>query len=166
VLDGVDACLAGGAFRALLHAPPAAVPDESTAACPSPRRALLMSQAAPVEPVALWTTKAEREKYESFADLYALIKTVEKLEKAYVRDAVGSAEYEAACLDLIAKFKTLRTALRDDGVPDVEHFMATYRMDCASAAQRLLRSGLPATIEHRPARRGARRAGAPARAAR
>ena len=124
----------------------------------------LMSQAAPVEPVALWTTKGEREKYESFADLYALIKTVEKLEKAYVRDAVGSEAYAAACLDLIAKFKTLRTALRDDGVPDVEHFMATYRMDCASAAQRLLRSGLPATIEHRPARR-ARGAQAPQRAA-
>ncbi len=65
-----------------------------------------------------------------------------------MRDAVRPAEYEAACLDLIAKFKTLRTALRDDGVPDVEHFMATYSMDCASAAARLLRSGLPATIEH------------------
>lgn len=38
--------------------------------------------ASPQEPVALWTTKAEREKYESFADLYAIIKTVEKLEKA------------------------------------------------------------------------------------
>ena len=72
--------------------------------------------------------------------------------QAYVRDAVSSAEYEAACLDLIAKFKTLRTALRDDGVPDVEHFMATYNMDCASAAARLLRSGLPATIEHGKAR--------------
>ncbi len=70
-----------------------------------------------------------------------------------MRDAAKPDEYEAACLDLIAKFKTLRTALRDDGVPDVEHFMATYKMDCASAAARLLRSGLPATIEHGKARR-------------
>jgi hypothetical protein len=68
--------------------------------------------------------------------------------QAYVRDAVRPDEYEAACLDLIAKFKTLRTALREDGVPDVEHFMATYQMDCSSAAARLLRSGVPATIEH------------------
>ena len=74
--------------------------------------------------------------------------------QAYVRDAVTSAEYEVACLDLIAKFRTLRTALRDDGVPDVEHFMATYSMDCSSAAARLLRSGLPATIEHGKARAG------------
>lgn len=65
-----------------------------------------------------------------------------------MRDAVKPEEYETACLDLLAKFKTLRAALRDDGVPDVEHFMATYKMDCASAAARLLRSGMPATIEH------------------
>jgi len=70
-----------------------------------------------------------------------------------VRDAVRPEEYEAACLNLIAKFKTLRAALRDDGVPDVEHFMSTYKMDCASAAARLLRSGLPATIEHGKPRR-------------
>lgn len=78
--------------------------------------------------------------------------------QAYVRDAARPEEYETACLDLIAKFKTLRAALRDDGVPDVEHFIATYQMDCASAAARLLRSGLPATIEHGKPRRGARRA--------
>ena len=34
------------------------------------------------QPLALWTTKGEREKYDAFADLYALIKTVDKLEKA------------------------------------------------------------------------------------
>lgn len=119
---------------------------------------------------------AAQEKYESYADLFAIIKTVEKLEKArapccagllpgsslsaaqaYVRDAVKPEEYETACLDLLAKFKTLRAALRDDGVPDVEHFMATYKMDCASAAARLLRSGMPATIEHGKPRCAAQR---------
>ena len=38
--------------------------------------------AHPGEPVQLWTTKAERDKYDNFADLFAIIKTVEKLEKA------------------------------------------------------------------------------------
>lgn len=32
--------------------------------------------------------------------------------------------------------------------------MSIYRMDCASAAQRLLKSGLPATIEHGAKRHG------------
>jgi ESCRT-I complex subunit VPS28 len=71
----------------------------------------------------LWNDKAEREMYENFADLYAIIKTTEKLEKAYVRDVIGAKEYEPACLKLIAQFRTLRTTLKDS-VPDVERFMA------------------------------------------
>ena len=65
-----------------------------------------------------------------------MIKTVEKLEKAYVNSAVPSAEYEAACGELITKYKTLRNTLSDT-VPDVSHFMATYAMHCASARHRL-----------------------------
>ena len=34
----------------------------------------------------------EREELESQADLFAIIKTMEKLERAYVRDAVSSEE--------------------------------------------------------------------------
>jgi len=98
-------------------------------------------------PVKLWTNKKEREEYDSFADLFAIIKTMEKLEKAYVRDAVKPDEYEKECLNLITKFKTLSGSLRST-VPDVEHFMRTYRMDCPAAVHRLLRAGVPATIEH------------------
>ena len=36
---------------------------------------------SPQAPLSLWASKAEREKYESYADLFAIIKTVEKLEK-------------------------------------------------------------------------------------
>ena len=75
--------------------------------------------------------------------------------QAYVRDAVSAKEYEAACLNLIAKFKTLRSALRDNGVPDVEHFMSAYSMECPAAVQRLIHSGVPATIEHGQARNDA-----------
>jgi len=97
--------------------------------------------------VKLWANKKERQQYDDFANLFALIKTVEKLEKAYVNSAVPSAEYEAACGELITKYKTLRNTLSDT-VPDVSHFMATYAMHCASARHRL-QVGLPATIEHR-----------------
>lgn len=100
--------------------------------------------------VKLWNDKREREMYESFADLYAIIKTTEKLEKAYVRDLVPSADYEAECLKLIAQFKTLSTSLRD-AVPSVERFAEAYKMDCPAALNRLLVSGVPATVEHRMA---------------
>ena len=47
------------------------------------------------------------------ADLFAIFKTTEKLERAYVRDAVTSKEYEPACQKLIGQYKTLWETLRD-----------------------------------------------------
>jgi len=100
--------------------------------------------------VRLWHDKREREMYDNFADLFAIINTTEKLEKAYVRDVVSAKEYEPACSKLIAQFRTLKTALKDS-VPDVEQFAETYKMDCPAALNRLLVSGIPATVEHKSA---------------
>ncbi|CAI7788736.1 unnamed protein product [Closterium sp. NIES-53] len=100
--------------------------------------------------IPLWQGDAEREQYESFADLYAIIKTTEKLEKAYVRDLISPADYEPACAKLIGQFRTLRTALQS-AVPDIERFMTTYKMDCPAAKNRLLVAGVPATVEHKSA---------------
>lgn len=49
----------------------------------------------------------------SYPDLYAIVKTTEKLERAYVRDAISAAEYEPACEKLIGQFRTLWETLRD-----------------------------------------------------
>lgn len=104
------------------------------------------------QPVRLWHDKKSRDIQESKADLFAIIKTTEKLERAYVRDAVGSAEYEVACERLIQQFKVLWSAVKDQ-VPDVERFMSEMNMQCPMAASRLLHSGLPATIEHQSKQR-------------
>ena len=48
------------------------------------------------------------------ADLYAIIKTTEKLERAYVRDAVSPELYEQACEKLIQQFKVLWGSLKDE----------------------------------------------------
>ncbi|WCJ25858.1 hypothetical protein M5689_007716 [Euphorbia peplus] len=100
--------------------------------------------------VKLWNDKREREMYENFAELYAIIKATEKLEKAYVRDIIPSSEYETECQKLIAHFKTLNSALKDI-VPSIEQFTNTYKMDCPAAINRLVTSGVPATVEHRAA---------------
>lgn len=100
--------------------------------------------------VKLWSDKREREMYENFAELYAIIKATEKLEKAYVRDVISSQEYEVECQKLIAHFKTLASTLKDI-VPNIERFADTYKMDCPAAINRLVLSGVPATIEHRAA---------------
>lgn len=47
------------------------------------------------------------------ADLFAILKTTEKLERAYVRDAISAKDYEPFCSKLIGQFKTLYETLRD-----------------------------------------------------
>eukprot|EP00894_Picocystis_sp_ML_P002220 jgi/Pico_ML_1/52737/g3401.t1 len=97
-------------------------------------------------PVVLHQDKREKAMYEDFADLFAIIKTTEKLERAYVRDAVSANEYEPACQKLLAQFKTLSASLKNT-VPDVERFIQTYNLDCPLATRRLIHVGMPATLE-------------------
>jgi VPS28 protein len=47
-----------------------------------------------------------------YAELFAIIKTTEKLERAYIRDKAHPKEYEEACQRLITQFKTLHDAVR------------------------------------------------------
>ncbi|XP_074269942.1 vacuolar protein sorting-associated protein 28 homolog 1 [Silene latifolia] len=100
--------------------------------------------------VKLWNDKREREMYENFAELYAIIKATEKLEKAYIRDVITPSDYETECHKLIAHYKTLSSSLKDS-VPSIERFIDIYKMDCPSALNRLVTSGVPATVEHRAA---------------
>ncbi|XP_010268824.1 PREDICTED: vacuolar protein sorting-associated protein 28 homolog 2-like [Nelumbo nucifera] len=92
----------------------------------------------------------DREMYDRFADLYAIIKATERLEKAYLRDIISPAAYESECSKLISHFKTMVPFL-DDTVPSVEQFMGTYKLKCPAALNRLVTSGVPATVEHRTA---------------
>ena len=48
------------------------------------------------------------------ADLFAIVKTTEKLERAYVRDAISAKDYEPLCEKLIAQFRTLWETLRSE----------------------------------------------------
>jgi ESCRT-I complex subunit VPS28 len=99
------------------------------------------------EEIRLYTNSQSREKYENLADLYAIIVTMEHLEKAYIRDSITHEEYTPACGRLIAQFKTARN-LVSDSVPDVEKFMRDYNLSCPAAVTRLLKIGVPATTEH------------------
>jgi ESCRT-I complex subunit VPS28 len=47
------------------------------------------------------------------ADLYAILKCTEKLERAYVRDGVTAKEYEGQCEKLIAQFKMLWGSMKE-----------------------------------------------------
>ncbi|DAZ92921.1 TPA: hypothetical protein N0F65_011497, partial [Lagenidium giganteum] len=106
--------------------------------------------------VKLWTDTKDRRKFEDLSDLYAIIKTTEHLETAYVRDAISQDEYTEACTKLISQFKTAETALRMGGFLDnIESFIAKYRLDCPRALERLVRIGVPATVVHNTTNRKA-----------
>ncbi|KAF3567198.1 hypothetical protein DY000_02014039 [Brassica cretica] len=96
----------------------------------------------------LWNDKREREMYDNLAELFAIIKATEKLERAYIRDLISPSDYESECNKLILHFKTLSASLKDT-VPSTQRFADTYKMDCPSALYRLVTSGVPATVEHR-----------------
>lgn len=99
--------------------------------------------------VRLHSNAEERVTHDNLSELYSIIKTVEHLERAYIRDAVTPEAYAQACRKLIGQFRTLRDALGDH-VPSVEGFMGEMRMagTCKHAANRLIASGVPATVEH------------------
>ncbi|CAJ0755229.1 10316_t:CDS:2 [Entrophospora sp. SA101] len=98
------------------------------------------------EEIKLYTNNKEREKYELLSDLYAIIVTMEHLEKAYIRDLIPHTEYTPACGKLIAQYKTA-VNLVNDSVPDVEKFMKEYKLECPAAVNRF-KIGVPATVEH------------------
>jgi len=97
----------------------------------------------PKEKVQLYQGPREREKYDNMADLYAIIKTVEHLEKAYVKDAIPADKYEPACTKLIAQYRTACGLVE----MNVDDFVAMYKLDCPAAVLRL-KAGIPATLEH------------------
>lgn len=101
------------------------------------------------EEARLYTTNAERERYESLATLFGIVVALDYLERAYVRDAVTAAEYSPACTRLLSQYKTMLKLVGAD-VPSIEAFMGRYRvraMDCPAALHRL-QVGVPATVEH------------------
>ncbi|KIY51870.1 ESCRT-1 complex, Vps28 subunit [Fistulina hepatica ATCC 64428] len=98
------------------------------------------------EEVRLYTTHAEREKYGLLANLFAIVVSLDYLERAYVRDAVTATEYSPACTRLLSQYKTMLKLVSDD-VSSIEDFMARYNMDHPAALHRI-KVGVPATVEH------------------
>ncbi|WEW54656.1 Vacuolar protein-sorting-associated protein 28 [Emydomyces testavorans] len=109
------------------------------------------------EEVKLSSTSAERDLYESLAEIYSIILTLDGLEKAYIKDAVTDFEYTETCARLLKQY---RSSLSDDAVSkefvDLDTFKREWGLECPRATERL-RIGLPATVEqpsHNPAHTG------------
>lgn len=96
----------------------------------------------PYEECRLYTSNAERERWESMATLFGIIVSLDALERAYVRESVSEAQYGPACTRLLAQYKTIsKLVITSDeqqgganampGIPvirDAQDFMATFKV--------------------------------------
>uniref|UniRef100_A0AC35UAD9 Vacuolar protein sorting-associated protein 28 homolog n=1 Tax=Rhabditophanes sp. KR3021 TaxID=114890 RepID=A0AC35UAD9_9BILA len=82
---------------------------------------------------------AERDKLESLGELYAVINSIECLEKAFAGDYVSKEEYHKECTKLLAQYKLMI------GETQIEKFIRKYRVNCPLAIKRV-KEGKPVTI--------------------
>lgn len=101
------------------------------------------------EEVKLSTTTAERDLYESLAEVYSIIVTLDALEKAYLKDSIAESGYTETCSRLLKQYKS---NLADENVArafgDLERFKTEWQIECPKATERL-KIGIPATgVDH------------------
>lgn len=98
------------------------------------------------EEVKLYRTAKEREKYDNMADLFAVINTLQSLEKAYIKDAITPKQYTAACSKLLVQYKVAFRQVQNDEFPNVEAFVRKWKLDCPAALERI-KEDRPITIK-------------------
>ncbi|KAI5367320.1 Putative vacuolar protein sorting-associated Vps28 [Septoria linicola] len=104
------------------------------------------------EEVKLADTAAERDLYESLAEIYSIIVTLDALEKAYLRDSIKESEYTETCDRLLRQYKSnLAAESVQAAFGSLESFKAEWGLEVPKATERL-KIGLPATIESVPTR--------------
>lgn len=67
-------------------------------------------------------------RHDNMAELYAVVSTLQHLEKAYMRDCVRAQEYTAACSRLLVQYSVAFKQVRGDDFPNIEAFISKYRV--------------------------------------
>ena len=86
----------------------------------------------PHQEVKLSETAGERDLYDSLAEIYSIIITLDGLEKAYIKDSIPEAEYTEICSRLLKQY---RSNLNDETVArefvDLETFKREWGVRCS-----------------------------------
>nr|CAB3267632.1 vacuolar protein sorting-associated protein 28 homolog [Phallusia mammillata] len=106
-----------------------------------------MSAARPelYQEVKLYSSAREREKYDNLAELYSIIKTLQALEKAYVKDALTAKDYTGACSKLLEQYKVAFRQVKNE-VSSLDEFIKQYKLEDCHAALERIREDRPITI--------------------
>ncbi|XP_011793411.1 PREDICTED: vacuolar protein sorting-associated protein 28 homolog isoform X3 [Colobus angolensis palliatus] len=81
------------------------------------------------EEVKLYKNAREREKYDNMAELFAVVKTMQALEKAYIKDCVSPSEQ-----------------VQGSEISTIDEFCRKFRLDCPLAMERI-KEDRPITIK-------------------
>lgn len=98
------------------------------------------------ERVVLAKGRKEKNDYATMAEVYALIKATDHLERAWHRDAISSEDYQSGCWTLIQKYGALKASTKEV-IPDMNRFVEEYNIQAPKGQYRLLKAGIPATVE-------------------
>ncbi|KIX92720.1 uncharacterized protein Z520_11572 [Fonsecaea multimorphosa CBS 102226] len=90
------------------------------------------------EEVKLADSSAERDLIDSLAEIYSIIRTLDGLEKAYIKDALPETEYSELCSKLLKQYRSI---LNDESVArkfgDLDTFTQKWDIECPRAKERL-----------------------------
>jgi ESCRT-I complex subunit VPS28 len=80
------------------------------------------------EEVKLYKNARELEKYDNMAELFAVVKTMQALEKAYIKDCVTPNEYTAACSRLLVQYKAAFRQVQGSEIGSIDEFCRKFRV--------------------------------------
>ncbi|CAK8691639.1 vacuolar protein sorting-associated protein 28 homolog [Clavelina lepadiformis] len=95
--------------------------------------------------VKLYSTAREREKYDNLAELYSIIKTLQALEKAYIKDSIPAKDYTGACSRLLEQYKVAFRQVKSE-VSSIDEFVKMYKLEDCHAALERIKEDRPITI--------------------
>jgi len=98
-----------------------------------------------MEEIKLYESAREREEVDNRANVFALIRSIQALEKAYIKDAVNPSDYTKQCNQLLVQFNIAFKLIKEK-FPDVESFAKRYLLDCPAALERI-KEGRPITVK-------------------
>lgn len=90
---------------------------------------------------------ADRDSLADQAELFAIYRTMDRLEIAFMKDKFNDSDYEDSCRRLITKFRALSQTLGMDGAR-LDEFKTTFHLHKCRRANARFSVGVPATQEH------------------
>ncbi|XP_053120675.1 vacuolar protein sorting-associated protein 28 homolog [Hemicordylus capensis] len=85
--------------------------------------------------------------YDNMAKLFAVVKTMQALEKAYIKDCVTPNGYTAACSRLLVQNKAAFKQVQGLEINSIDDFCRKFRLDCPLAMERI-KEDRPITIKN------------------